>query len=483
MIILQPTIMSKVLKFQLLLKNVIWRLSPCFLYQLAKAFTKIKPGLGIDFSELDDFKDSLPCYDAIPSNLQDIYNRFKANVRDKLASLKANEKKNEKLMIHSHIIAMCIDLDVCDAIEEFSKVNRGSLTVENYVVKVYIMHGVDPLQQALRIYGSKRPKSYNYYVPMRALFKELLIPREPTKQLIKIAEDTLSLFFKKQYDSPLCNISVGAYAEQVYLDISHAGACIQGEKTEDSESQDTGSYVLQPVEYDTIIYDINTGDLRIHMEKDRKRILNFYVEVVGEIFFQQKTFWGKEAKYTLIPLFNITKAGLRKLLDVSNLKDFKDEERGNLRKIRLCEINYSRASANCSTSTRTLKNDVCLINDLETDDEKLIGEGYQVTRAKFAFDFGAIESQVSTVNMNLMPARRSYEGSEELCGVDQWLEHSGFICKTEERAERPEWYDAMSERDRAKYAPKVEIIDPSIVTEGLPLFNQQYSQPTDEELT
>ena len=168
---------------------------------------------------------------------------------------------------------------------------------------------------------------------------------------------------------------------------------------------------------------------------------------------------------------------------MSNLKDFKDEERGNLRKIRLCEINYSRASANCSTSTRTLKNDVCLINDLETDDEKLIGEGYQVTRAKFAFDFGAIESQVSTVNMNLMPARRSYEGSEELCGVDQWLEHSGFICKTEERAERPEWYDAMSERDRAKYAPKVEIIDPSIVTEGLPLFNQQYSQPTDEELT
>lgn len=309
--------MSKMLKTQLFANTNAWVLSPRLLHRLATKFISMSPKFQIyGWEKFDKLKDA-STQDAPTKLNQD----FRRAFRDALFNLKLVDDENKDVIVQATLIAMLINADGADYLADIIKTPRGNYSSGDFIVIEYLKNGVDNLRIALRAIDARKPKSYHYYVPKSDLFLNCAVPREPSLKLIAVVQDYLSKYFEKEYKSALCDIAIGRVDNLFYLDISHAGPFIHGEQVE-PESTKVADYVVQPVVYDTLIFDLVCGDLRVHMDSSRKSVVDEYIKVVGELFFENDAFWGDGDKYTLAPLNGATGEDVNRILDVENARQY-----------------------------------------------------------------------------------------------------------------------------------------------------------------
>ena len=449
--------MQKTLKIHILIGTVLHRLSPHLLLKLGRRWCdlyndcfKIEEGAGVNMLlKIKSFRSQYF------KPYEDIYESYKKKVIDNLNKLRVNDPVCEKIILEAHLLGVAVDSDICDLVSNLSKIRRGRLPESDYITTVFLKGKESCIWDALRLQGARRTRSYNYFVPgkeLRANSPEP--PRKPTPELIENHRAAMSLFFHEEYGSYLSKINVGVHNKQVFLDICHAGACIQGTKVEE-HSEDTNAYVLQPVECDTLIFDLESGDLRIHMEKERVKVLKEYVSLATQIFFEDDKVWGENPKYTLAPLTLLKNLDeLRAILSVEKL-----EAAGvkGIKRVRLTELQVGNDDTGKMIMYYSKGKEGCLSDGIG-EESFFVPKGYIAQRAKFCFDFRTPRKKGGSVGMNLTPRKRSYDGSEDLRDIDTWLELSNF----EEnfrlyQCAVPDWIEDFNEH--LSEEPEEEIVD------------------------
>lgn len=339
-----------------------------------------------------------------------------------------------------------------------AEVSRGSSSQGDFIVIQYLKNGIENLRIALRAVDARKPKSYYYYVPKIDLFLEHVEPREPSMARINVMQAYLSVYFEKEYKSTLCDIATGRVDNLFYLDISHAGPCIHGEQVEPATAK-VGDYVVQPVVYDTLIFDLTCGDLRVHMDSTRKSVIDEYIKVIGELFFENEEFWGDGDKYTLSPLEVAKGLDVKRLLNLENARQYIKMPDSELSSLQLRRLVYSKTDSRDKKVKMTHSSEDCISTDLE-DDERLLPIEYSLDSVMFSISFEGHVGKSRSLNMNVHKNRRSYEGNEGCDGLDEWLDNSGFTAPSPEKGyagSYPEWLKKMENRHVSAEAEIVEV--------------------------
>lgn len=436
--------MLKTLKIHVLIRKVLHHLSPHLLLMLGRRWCDLyndcfkiesEEGAGV-LLKINSFNSPL-----FKPN-EDIYTSYKSKVIDNLNKLRVNDPACEKIILEAHLLGVAVESEVCDLVSRLSKIPQKALSEEDYITKVFLKGKDACIWDALLLLGARKTRSYYYYVPKDELRSASTVPpRKPSAELVKTHEETLGLFFETEYGSKLCKITPGGHNKQVFLDICHAGACVQGTKVEE-KSEETNAYVLQPVECDTLILDLVSGDLRIHMEKERVKVLNEYVSLATQIFFENSEVWGDKAKYTLDPLSKMTTLeDLKQLLSIEKL-----EAAGvkGIKRVRLTELQVGNDDTEKMIMFFSKGKEGCLSDGLG-EEKFFVPPGYTAQRAKFCFDFRTPRKKGGSVGMNLTPRKRSYDGSEDLQDIDKWLELSNFVQENDVyKCSVPEWIDEFA---------------------------------------
>lgn len=449
--------MATSLKHQFLINEVVWRLTPRYFMLLVKQFHSMATK-AIRFKETEETQtlEQTDSFYGLSEEIKGAYKKLLHDFNHDVLALRLGDAQSEQVMIHAHILGSACSDSIRNQLENILPDFKSDIALEDFIIDVYLNYGLDDIQQAMRISMAREVQSYNYFVPgsnFLFIHKDKQ-PQEPTEEKIKALKAYLADYFNKYFKSKLCEIYKGVFNTKYYLTITHAGPNKQERRAKDNKAD---NFAFQPVEFDTIVFDLKTRDLCIHVEADRKRDIDEYVKVAGDIFFEEKEFWSTQEKYTLAPLQLARKKHLRDMLDVEQASRFITVPNGKLSGIRLTEIFYFRQTDNGSESTRHAKNTVCLYKELKEDEELLVPEGYFLRNACFNFDYIGAMCGHQSAKMYLSAAKKRLpKGEAGIDGEEAWLENFGFLKRATYQAEiLPDWFNKLSEESQARFSPRI----------------------------
>lgn len=480
-------LMQRSLNIQFLIRDIIWRLSPHILLRLTQNFSRILPDtfqalLTEDILILSHHRQ----FDNIPSPAVDALHKLQHTFIHALSSLRSGSPEAERVMIISHLLGMASHDSVRSLLSDILSDDDLSTPLQDYIISVYLQHGLDPIRLALRMNLSRRPRMFNYFVPGDAFLSLEPSPSPlcPDDARLHALRTQLSRYFQEKFHSPMCEISFGLHSHRFFLSITHAGPYRQDRRTHHDRPD---NFVFQPVEYDTIVFDLLTYDLCIHMENEKPGVIREYIRSAGELFFEQKAFWGNEQKFSLNPLQHATASSLVSLLDPERASTFIRIPGGQLISIRLTEIVYRRSSPRGGASEHRARNTHCLSRELRHEEAPLIPDGFILTSARFAFDYRTSEGKRKTARLSLTSHRKKVQqspgSSDELEGIEAWLTQSGFIHKINASANQlPGWFREMSQNNHTLMSPR-RVEETILDAAGTPPGVTPGTQPVSESWT
>lgn len=261
---------------------------------------------------------------------------------------------------------------------------------------------VEEIQAELRL---THARSFEYHRPKNGKLLQLY---KITKKRIKAFESDLAHWFGTHNRGRAAKAHIFQTEQTLWVSIRH------GEPVERHpvlNGSKPGSVVFRPQKFDTVAYDLKTGDLRIHAKSPNERTL--YAQSIGKHFFGSLDLFEPSHKYTLEPITNLG----RQCLACQDIQ--------GIRSITLIEVTY-RTSGN-PPAVRKIRSSNLFMH-LESRNEKT-SDLSELTQAKFGVMFDESKSQrIITVTP---PGKVDCAREEDAEAVEDWLQARGFIRSDE----------------------------------------------------
>ncbi len=411
---------------------------------------------------------SIPIMKEAIAEFHDYRNRFLSD----LTKLNLNAPQEGHVIIClTHLeeasSAEAIIVNIEELLGEDATVKKAGTPCADYVTRVLLELNPNDESEALEIirlaihkYGTTKQKAYTFYVPaMRESI--LLAPQKPDQFALDRAVAVLAEDFKEIYASPFCDISFTEDEDGMkwYFDVAHAGSSEQGEKLDEKDSR--VDYLMQVIEYDTLMFNLTTGDLSIHMNEKRPKVLNSYRYTLSSILFGVETYWSDAGKFTLNPFYAPKDMLKKTVLHLGSLADKNPRLlRIGLSSIRAVKEVPTSAEAKASKGCMTLTNSECLTLQME-DGKSIVEDGYSIESVGLRFVFaGTKNGETNSVPFSLKANSRSVRNNIRINGLDEWIDEK-HLCAVgaslEERRElfkkrrnNPEPMPRKSKRDKAR---------------------------------
>ncbi len=346
-------------------------------------------------------------------------------------------------------------------------VKKGKSSRQDYVTRVFLELNPNDERAALEIirlaihkYGTTKQKAYTYYVPaMRDSI--LLPPQKPDQFALDRAVAVLAEDFKEIYASAFCDIAFteDEDGKKWYFDVAHGGSSEQGEKLDEKDSR--VDYLMQVIEYDTLVFNLITGDLSIHMSEKRSLVLDSYRYTLSSILFGVETYWSSAGKFTLASFYAPKDVLKKTVLHLGSLADKNPRLlRIGLSSIRAVKELPPSAESRTSKGSITLTNSECLTLQME-DGKSIVEDGYSIESVGLRFVFaGTKNGETNSVPFTLKADSNSVRGKIRINGLDEWIEENHLCIMSatleerresfKKRQESPEPIPKKSKRDKAR---------------------------------